>query len=65
MFGALVLNLVKKGKTNLKDYVETKKVSLTKIINKKNLLMFLVDFKVINAIYVSFVTLCMLIFDFF
>ena len=49
-------------KKNVNDYVASKKVSLTKQMNKKKLLTFLVDFKVIYVINIILVTL---IFDFF
>ena len=37
---------------NVNDYVASKKVSLTKIMNKKKLLIFLVGFKVIYAVFI-------------
>ena len=52
-------------KKNVNNYMVSKKVLLIKIMNKKKLLMFLVDFKVIYAVYITFVTLCKLIFVFF
>ena len=55
----------KARKKNVNNYLASNKVSLTKIMNKNKLLIFLVDFKVIYAIYIIFVTLYMFIFDFF
>ena len=49
-------------KKNVNDYVASQKVSLTKQMNKKKLLTFLVDFKVIYVINIILVTL---MFDFF
>ena len=50
---------------HLNNYVASKKLPLTKIMNKKKPFIFLVDFKVICAMYIIFVTLCMLIFEFY